>query len=282
MNEPVEFVTPPAPVSPATSPDFWCRQSTRLLLFFLHLILLVAAVSVTPASHGVELGASVGLILILGCLFAWAVLYHAQNRTVVGIFAGVAIAQLSFITVVGLHFRSEDKALQAVMADAVRQRDQEAAAMAPFSMEPLFEMCSGTRPLSRQELDELRLRAQRGHAKLLELEATHKQWLEQMVARLRATGPAVAREFRQGVASSQRESDEIMKISQDFFIQAEQLAAFLIDRQRRYHATPTGPVFDKREDEQAFTQQINSISQLQEQFQKRAQKVEEGFKQSQH
>jgi hypothetical protein len=183
--------------------------------FFLHLVLLIAALSLTRRTHAFELGAAVGLVLIFGCLFSWAVLYNAQSRTLVGIFAGVAIAQLAIIAVVGLHFRSEDRALQAVMADAARQREQEAAAMAPFSMDPLFEMCSGTRRPSQQELAELRLRAQRGRAKLQEFESTNKQWLAQMETRLRTVGPAVAREFREGVASSQGEP-EIMKISQDY------------------------------------------------------------------
>jgi hypothetical protein len=282
MNEPVGLATPHTSVSAPDSPDFWCRQSTRLLLFFLHFILLIAALSLTPRTHAFELGAAVGLVLIFGCLFSWVVLYHAQSRTLVGIFAGVAIAQLVFIAFVGLHFRSEDKALQAVIADAVRQREQEAAAMAPFSMDPLFEMCSGTRPLSQQELVELRLRAQRGRAKLQEFESTNKQWLVQMDTRLRTVGPGVAREFREGVASSQRESDEIMKISQDYFIEAEQLAAFLIDHQHQYHETRTGLVFDKPEDERAFNHHIDSIARLQEQFHGHAQKAEEGFKQLQH
>lgn len=198
-----------------------------------------------------------------------------------GIFAGVAIAQLAFITFVGLHFRSEDKALQAVMADAVRLRQQDAAAIAPFAMDPLFEMCSGTRPLNLQELAELRSRAQRGRAKLQELDSVHKQWLEEMETRLRSVGPAVAREFREGVASTQNESDEMMRISQNFFIQAEQLASFLIDHQHQYHATSAGLVFNKSEDQQTFNHQIDSISQLQAQFQAYAQKAEQRFQQVQ-
>lgn len=112
MNEPVELATPHTSASAPAFPIFWCRQSTRLLLFFLHLVLLIAALSLTPRTHAFELGAAVGLVLIFGCLFSWAVLYRAQSRTFVGIFAGVAIAQLAFIAFVGLHFRSEDKALQ--------------------------------------------------------------------------------------------------------------------------------------------------------------------------
>lgn len=281
MSEPVGLATPPMPAPATASLDFWCRQSTRFVLFFLHLALLIAAISIAPRGYGFELGEAIGLILIFGCLFAWAVLYHAESRTLVGIFAGVAIAQLAFIVFVGLHLRSGDKALRAVVADAVRLREQEAAAMAPFSMDSLFEMCSGARPASQPELAELRLRAQRGRAKLQELESTNKQWLEQVDTRLRSVSRGAAVQFRQGVASSQRESDESMKISQQYFSEAEQLAAFLIDRQHRYHATPKGLVFDKQEDEQAFNQKIDSIAARQKQLQEHGQKAEERFKQLQ-
>jgi len=97
MNEPVEFSPSSKSTAPLTaSSDFWCRRSTRLLLFFLHLVFLIVAVSFTPGSHAFELGQVAGLILILGCLFSWAVLYHAQSPTLVAIFAGVAIAQIAF------------------------------------------------------------------------------------------------------------------------------------------------------------------------------------------
>jgi len=243
MNEPVEFSPSSKSTAPLTaSSDFWCRRSTRLLLFFLHLVFLIVAVSFTPGSHAFELGQVAGLILILGCLFSWAVLYHAQSPTLVGIFAGVAIAQIAFIAFVGLQFRFEEKALQAVSADAVRLRQQEAATVAPFSMDPLFEMCSGTRVLSLQELTELRSRGQQGRAKLQELELNHQQWLERTESRLRTAGPATARNFHQGVASTRAESDEIMKSSENFFIQAEHLVAFFSDHQNGYHAFSGGLV----------------------------------------
>jgi hypothetical protein len=151
--------------------------------------------------------------------------------------------------------------------------------MEPFSMEPLFEMCSGKRPLTREELQQLRTRARAAETKVNEMESAQMRWIAETESRLTAVSPGAARDFQRGVESSQTESNKIMKVTRDYFAETEQLTGFLIERQRRYRATSEGPVFDRAEDTQAFNEKIDTIARPQDQLNASNRKAEEALRQ---
>jgi len=58
--------------------------------------------------------------------------------------------------------------------------------------------------------------------------------------------------------------DEEIKSTRDYFVESEQLAGFLIDRQGQHAQTSKGPIFKKDEDAQSFDHQLHAIALLQE------------------
>ena len=56
-------------------------------------------------------------------------------------------------------------------------------------MQPLFEMCSGQRHLSHQELLGLQERARAAQSKLSELEAEDVRWKDEAVSRIAKVSP---------------------------------------------------------------------------------------------
>ena len=97
--------------------------------------------------------------------------------------------------------------------------------------------------------------------------------LYQSVSRLAYSSlPAAddARDFQSGVESTRPESDETMKLMQDYFTQIEQLTGFLIDRRGRYSQTTKGLVFKRDEDAQVFNKYVDIIAHLQEQLNSRS------------
>jgi hypothetical protein len=247
-------------------PDAWGRPWIRIVLLVLHIAMLAAAIVLMPAGYFFELGYYVGTVLLFGSIFLWFFLYSLNTRRGVLVFPAVALAQTSLIAFIGIRFRTENKALQQIMTETIQQRKEWETQMRPFSMDPLFEMCSGKRQLSSEELQELHTRARAAGTKVNDLESAEIRWIAETESRLAAVSPGAARDFQRGVDSSQTESNKIMKVTRDYFIETEQLTGFLIERQRRYHATSEGLVFDRAEDTQAFNEEINTIARLQEQL----------------
>jgi hypothetical protein len=266
--------------SPVVSfPDPWGRARIRVVLLVLHIAILATAIALTPAGYFFELGSYVGTVLLFGSVFLWFLLYSWKNRRGVLVFCALALAQAGLIAFIGMRFRTENRALQQVMAAAMQQRKEWEIQMRPFSMDPLFEMCSGKRQLSSQELQELHTRARSAETKVTELESAQIRWIAKTESSLTAVSLGAARDFQRGVDSSQTESNTIMKVTRDYFTEIEQLTGFLIERQRRYRATSEGLVFDRAEDAQAFNEKISTIARLRDQLNASNRKAEGALRQ---
>jgi hypothetical protein len=252
MEEPHSEPTlrPNSPVGPF--PDFWGRARTRIALLCLHVAMLAAAIALTPARYAFELGYYTGSVLLFGSLFLWFLLYTARTRRGILVFCALVLAQAGFMAFIGLRFRAENKALQQIMAEFAQQLKEGGTQMGQSPMDPIFEMCSGKRRLSGEELLELQTRARAAETKAQELESEEMRLIAQVESRMAAVSPGTARDFQLGVESSQPESNKIIKLTQDYFTEIEQLTGFLIERERRYRVTTEGLEFDRGEDAQAF------------------------------
>jgi hypothetical protein len=279
MEEPHSKPTlpPDFPVVPFL--DSWGRSRIQITLLVLHIGLLTVAIALTPAGYFFELGYYVGTVLLFGSILLWFLLYSLNTRRGVLVFCALALAQAGLIAFTGMRFRTENRALQQIMAEAMQQRKEWETQMEPFSMDPLFEMCSGKRQLTSEELQQLRTRAGDAETKVNEMESAQMRWIAETESRLTAVSPGAARDFQRGVESSQTESNKIMKVARDYFAETEQLTGFLIERQRRYRATSEGPVFDRAEDTQAFNKKIDTIARLQDQLNASHRKAEGALRQ---
>ena len=272
MDEP-QTVPAPQP-DPAITPagDVWGRAGTRLALFFLHVAILVALFVSTPSNYYFQLGASVGLLVIFGCLFLWGLLYAAKTRDAVLLFCTVALVQVGFVTFVVWQYRAEDRAFQQVMAGLPQKQKEWQSRLAQFPMDPLFEMSEGKRELSTEELWELDRRAKAAQIELPAVAAEEAQWYAQAESRVAKVSPQGARTFHRGRETRQPESDEMMKLLQGYYAETGQVTQFLIERQHRYRVTADGIVFDRDQDAQAFNEKMEAIAHLQEQIGTLAQK----------
>jgi hypothetical protein len=279
MEEPHSKPTLPLDSPVVPFPDSWDRSRIRISLLVLHVGLLAAAIALTPAGYFFELGSYVGTVLLFGSILLWFLLYSLNTRRGVLVFCALALAQAGLIAFIGMRFRTENRAFQQTMAEAMQQRKEWETQMRPFSMDPLFEMCSGKRQLTREELQHLHTLARAAETKVNELESAQMRWIAETESRLAALSPGAARDFQRGVDSSQTESNKIMKVTRVYFTETEQLTGFLIERQRRYRATSEGPVFDRAEDTQAFNEKINTIARLQEQLNASNRRLAEALRQ---
>jgi hypothetical protein len=271
------MLLPDSPVVPF--PDSWGRARIRIALLVLHIAMLAAAIALTPAGYAFELGHYSGSVLLFGSLCLWFLLYFVRTRKEILLFCALALTQAGFMAFIGMRFRTENRALQQIMAELVQRRKESEAQMRPFSMAPLFEMLLGKRHLSGEELQELHTRARAAETKANELESGGMRWIAEAESRLAAVSPGAARDFEAGVDSSQPESNKIMKLTRDYFTEIEQLTGFLIERQRRYRVTTEGLVFDRTEDAQAFNEKIDAIMRLREQLNVSNRKAEEALPQ---
>jgi len=257
----------------APSPGFRGRWWTRAVLFVLHIVILAAAISLTPSDYDFRLGYYTGSILVFSSIFLWWLLFSAKTRRGICLYCILALVQAAFMAFVGLHFQAEDRLLRAIMSEFAKKRIEWASQMDQFSMDPLFEMTSGKRQVTIKELRELQTRARAAKGKLTEIQAEYMRAIAEADTSIRAVSSGAARDFRSGVESTQSESDETMKLTQDYFTQIEQLTGFLIGRQGRYSQTTNGLVFKSDEDAQVFNKQVETIAQLQEQLKSRQQSV---------
>jgi hypothetical protein len=272
------------PMLPLDSPvvpfrDSWGGAWIRIVLVVLHVAMLAAAIALTPAGYFFELGYYVGTVLFFGSIFLWFLLYSLNTRRGVLVFCALALTQAGLIAFIGMRFRTENRAVQLIMAEAIQQRKEWETQIRPFSMDPLFEMCSGKRQLSSEELQELHTRARAAETKLNDLELAEIPWVAEIEIRVAAVSPGAARDFRAGVDSSQPESNKIMKLTRDYFIEIKLLTGFLIERQSQYRVTSEGLVFDRAEDAHAFNEKIDAVARLQEQLNDCNRKAEEAFRQ---
>jgi hypothetical protein len=69
----------------------------RIGLFILHLVLLVAAFSVTPEGYFVQLGAYTGSIVLFVTPVLWLVLFVGNSRKAIIAFCTLVVAQTGFV-----------------------------------------------------------------------------------------------------------------------------------------------------------------------------------------
>src|SRR6266446_4531735 len=143
----------------APAPDFRGRWWIRIALFMLHIAILVAAMSLTPPGYFFELGAFTGSILLFSSILLWWLLCSAKTRRGILLYCILALVQAGFMALVGLHFQAEDTALRPILSEFAMKRIEWASQMEQFRMDTLFEMTSGKRQLSVEELRELQTRA---------------------------------------------------------------------------------------------------------------------------
>jgi hypothetical protein len=248
----------------------------RIGLFLLHIVLLVAACSVTPEGYAFQLGASTGSIIFFGTPVLWFVLFGWNSRNARFAFCALAVAQTGLIALVGWHFRSEDALLQQVMTEVGQQKEQWAKEMSQFRMDALFEVLSGKRPLRAGELEELRVRANGGRRKAQEVSSE----LEALVTRAesRMTKKQAA-DFQRGVERSRPDEEKDTKALQDYFVEIDKLIGFLIERQEHYRITTSGIVFEIDADSQAYNTRMDAIADLEKQLLSSQQKAEEAQRQ---
>ena len=144
------------------------------------------------------------------------------------------------------------------------KRREWAAEMEPFRMDALFEMTSGKRELSLEELQELQSRARKGQIKLGEVNSDMTRTRAEAERRMAAVNSRAAHNFHLGIESTRKLYDDEMKTTLDYLAGSGQLAEFLANRRGQYAQTSRGPIFKKDEDQQSFDNQLHSIALLQD------------------
>ena len=181
-------------------------------------------------------------------------------------FCVLAVGQAGLVALVALHFRAEDRVLRPIVAEIGMKRNQWASEMGQFRMDPLFDMISGKRRLSVEELRDLQTRARAGKAKISEMQSEAIRLVAEEERRIGAVSSGAARDFRRGYESSRPAFEEQMKVLENYFAANDQLAEFLIHRQGQYSQTPGGLVFTRGGDAEAFNRQFEAIAHLEEQI----------------
>ena len=257
---------PPPDSRVVSRPNFRGQWRTRLVLLLFHVTIVVAAISLTPDGYYFQLGQYTGFALVLSSVILWWLLLSAKTRRAITIFCVLALGQATFMALVALHFRAEERALRPIIEELTMERNRWESQIGQFPMDPLFEMISGKRTLSVVELREIQTRAQAGKAKISEVQSDVIRSVAEAERRMGGLSSGAARDFRSGFESTQPAFEEQMKDMQDYFSASDQLAEFLIHRQGKYSQTPDGLVFTRNEDTETFNKQFDAIAHLQEQI----------------
>jgi len=264
---------PDVSVSPPTARPV--RAWMRIFLFVLHAGILIAAIALTPENYAFQLGAYTGPVLIGGCILLWLLLYAAKTRATMLLYCALAVAQSGFVISVVLQLRQEDRVTQQILLEGTQKQKERAARMGKYAVDPLFQMCSGKRTLSDEEMQELGRRAKNAqeemHSQLTEV----IQWDDQAESRLDAVSPSKARQFRLGVQSTKSESHESVQLGQEYYSQVEKLIAFLIERKGAYRVTGEGLVFNRNKDVETFNDMNEKIAEAAKRMNALTQKLEE-------
>jgi hypothetical protein len=229
-------------------------------LLLLHITIVVAAISLTPDGYYFQLGGYTGSALVLSSVILWWLLLSAKTGRAITTFCVLALGQATFMALVALHFRAEDRALRPIIEALAMERNRWESQIGEFRMDPLFEMISGKRTLSVVELQEMQSRAQAGKAKISEVQSEVMRWVAEGERRMGGVSSGAARDFRSGFESTQPAFEEQVKEMEDYFTATDQLAEFLIHRQGKYSQTSSGLVFTRNEDAETFNKQIDAIA----------------------
>lgn len=259
-----ELSIPVPELSDNPAPRKRIHARVRWLLLLLHIVVLFLAIFLAPNGYAFQLGASTGPILVFGSMGLWAVLFLAQTRRGLLSYCLLALLQVGIIASVALHYRAEDRVLREVMSDYDRQEQAWAASMNEFSMEPLYRMLNGERPVTFEELEKINALAKGGQAHLLKLRSETEQWKEQAISRVSKISARGALDVRRGMETRQAEEDDLMHALQAMYSEDEQLAEFLIQREEHYRVKDGVFEFESAKDNQTFDDRVASIAKLNE------------------
>jgi len=248
----------------------------RVALFLLHIAVLTTLFGLTPSGYAYRLGREAGALLIFTCLALWTLLRFATTRRGIVLFVALALVQVGFFGFAVFSYRSEDAALRPIWDEVAQKQKDWQAQMSQYDMQPLFEMCSGERPLSHDELLGLQERARAAQSKVSEIESESTRWAGEMESKIAKVSPASARDFRRGLEDGKRESDEIFQLSRKIYSEDEQLLGFLLAREGHYRMVKNqGLVFRSDADVTSFNDKMQGIEQLQNQLKAEMQKARE-------
>lgn len=242
----------------------WGRWWVRALLFVFHLALLVGAASLTPEHYFVQLGAATGGLILIFTPFLWFLLWFARTRMLVLLFCGFVLGQTGITALIAMSFRAEAEVIQQVSTEAAQRQEQAAAEIADLHLERVFEMLKPGSGLHPEDLPDLQARARFAQVKVRELQAAHDTWLKDAEKRIAAVNTRAAMDFRRGVESSRERSEQIQKVSHDYYAGIDRLVTLLIERRGSYQVTSSGLVFNRRQDADMFNQILESLKAMEE------------------
>lgn len=233
-------------------------------MFIAHLALLVAAASLTPADYFVQLGSVTGSVILYGTIFLWILLWFARELRTVLLFCGLVLAQTGFVAFVANQFRTEDRVLREIVAEATQSRAATKTAMANFHLDRVLEMLTPGNEFRPEELPGLLEDARAANVKYRELLAHQEAWANAAEKRLAAVNLKEAADFRRGLESNKDRSERVQKSNGAYITGIEELVNFLIDKQGRYHFTRAGPAFDRPQDADAYDRMLHSLNAMQQ------------------
>jgi hypothetical protein len=253
----------------------WGHWWVRALLFVFHLALLVEAASLTPEDYFVRLGAAAGGLILIGTPFLWFLLWFARTRMLVLLFCGFVLGQTGITALVALTFRAEAEVMQQVSTEGAQRQKEAAAQIADLHLDRVFKMLKPENGLHPEDLPDLQARARFAQVKLRELQATHETWLKDAEKRIAAVNTRAAINFRRGVESSRERSEQIQKVTQDYYTGIDRLVTLLIDRQGSYRITSSGLMFNRGQDADMFNQILDSLKAMEERINAEGQRQSE-------
>jgi AcrR family transcriptional regulator len=243
---------------------FWGSWLMRGSLFIGQISLLILATSLTPAEYFVRLGADIGLVMIIGTVLLWLLLWFARTRTTVLLFCGLALAQSGLTALVAYHFRTEDRVMRAVVAEAAKRHKQYQTQIATFHLERVFEMLTPGNQFHSEELPELLERARAANAVVRKMQSEERVWLQEAEKRIASVSAEGARDIRRGV--DRAVSEGTTEISEAYFGGIEELVDFLIHTKNRYRSTANGLRFDRPAEADAYKKRLDTLAAMEKQI----------------
>ena len=131
-------------------------------------------------------------------------------------------------------------------------------------LERVFEMLKPGNGFHPEDLPDLQARARFAQVKVRELQAARETWLKDAEKRIAATNTRAAMDFRRGVESSRERSEQIQKVSQDYYAGIDRLVTLLIDRRGSYRLTSSGLMFNRGQDADTFNQILETLKAMEE------------------
>jgi hypothetical protein len=240
---------------------FWRRWWARISLLVLYLAALVSILAMTPSGYAYQLGAQTGQVLVSSTPVLLLALCFATTRKTILIFCILAVAQISFFGVFVRDFRAQDRVLQAVNSEILRRVKTMQSELVQYRMDRLFEILAGTKLPERDELIELKARAENGRTKLSKAAQDLNQWRDEAYNRIAKVSRKEAEAFQKGWQDSQKEPTT-ERLSHDYFTEIENLIDLLIGNYGRFKITSSGMIFESSQHAERYNELLAKIESL--------------------